>query len=74
MGTHRSDEGRVSVGRPNVLDPVELSVLGQVLLGIQVRVSTIMMGHLQARYMTMSKFVVIKLTLRRWLSSLTGIE
>ena len=40
------DEGGVRVGRPHVLHTVEFPVLGQVLLWVEVRVATVMVGHL----------------------------
>ena len=42
----RPDQGRVRVWRPHVLHPVEFPVLGQVLLWVEVRVATVMVGHL----------------------------
>merc|ERR1719350_2051066 len=41
----RPDQGRVRVWRPHVLHPVEFPVLGQVLLWVEVRVTTVMVGH-----------------------------
>ena len=42
----RTDEGSIRVGRPHVLHPVEFSVLSKVLLWVEVRVATVMVGHL----------------------------
>ena len=41
-----ADQGGVGVGGPHVLHPVELPVLGKVLLGVEVGVATVMVGHL----------------------------
>ena len=42
----RTDEGSIRVGRPYILHPVEFSVLSKVLLWVEVRVATVMVGHL----------------------------
>ena len=42
---HLSDKSSIGVGGSDILSPVELPVLGEILLGIQVWISPVVVGH-----------------------------